>query len=187
MSYINTLKDYQLATSRTFKKLDTVEADRIHLYSGVETETGELLDPFKKFIAYNKAIDWVNVKEELADTCWYLSEIETRINNTVLPDLDIEKLNIFQNPHSGERAIDYYEILYMNNRLLEWKRDWCLRPDNIGLVSFVSMGYYLGFDMKAALNRNIEKLALRYPEKFTEYHAINRDIDAERKVLESNE
>lgn len=31
---------------------------------------------------------------------------------------------------------------------------------------------------------NIAKLTRRYPEKFTEYHANNRDLDGERKVLE---
>ena len=32
--------------------------------------------------------------------------------------------------------------------------------------------------------RNIAKLKLRYPDKFTEDKAINRDIEAERKILE---
>jgi ribosomal protein S17E len=31
---------------------------------------------------------------------------------------------------------------------------------------------------------NVEKLAKRYPEKFTEYHAENRDLESERKILE---
>ena len=30
---------------------------------------------------------------------------------------------------------------------------------------------------------NIKKLAARYPEKFTEYHAINRDIEKERNII----
>lgn len=33
--------------------------------------------------------------------------------------------------------------------------------------------------------RNIAKLRVRYPDKFTEQHALNRDLDAERKVLEA--
>jgi NTP pyrophosphatase (non-canonical NTP hydrolase) len=31
---------------------------------------------------------------------------------------------------------------------------------------------------------NITKLRIRYPEKFTEYDALNRDLDKEREVLE---
>jgi ribonuclease HIII len=32
--------------------------------------------------------------------------------------------------------------------------------------------------------KNITKLRIRYPEKFTEYDALNRDLDKEREVLE---
>lgn len=31
---------------------------------------------------------------------------------------------------------------------------------------------------------NIEKLRARYPNKFTEHHALNRNLDKERKILE---
>jgi NTP pyrophosphatase (non-canonical NTP hydrolase) len=34
------------------------------------------------------------------------------------------------------------------------------------------------------LDRNVAKLRARFPEKFTEDAALNRDLDAERKVLE---
>lgn len=40
-----------------------------------------------------------------------------------------------------------------------------------------------GFDLEAIMERNIEKLRARYPEKFTTDKAINRDLEAEREVL----
>lgn len=42
----------------------------------------------------------------------------------------------------------------------------------------------LDTDFDTEQQRVIEKLKVRYPEKFTDYHAENRDLDAERKVLE---
>lgn len=36
------------------------------------------------------------------------------------------------------------------------------------------------------LNTNIKKLKLRYPEKFTNEQALNRNLDGERKILEAN-
>jgi NTP pyrophosphatase (non-canonical NTP hydrolase) len=39
-------------------------------------------------------------------------------------------------------------------------------------------------DFEKLLEVNIGKLALRYPEKFTEYFAAHRDLDGERKILE---
>lgn len=40
------------------------------------------------------------------------------------------------------------------------------------------------FTLEEAMQTNIDKLAARYPEKFTCEDAVNRDIQNERKVLE---
>ena len=40
-------------------------------------------------------------------------------------------------------------------------------------------------DMQTVMDRNIEKLAARYPDKFTEEDALNRNLDKERDILES--
>ncbi len=40
------------------------------------------------------------------------------------------------------------------------------------------------FKFEDIMEKNIAKLKLRYPEKFTQEKALNRDLDAERKVLE---
>jgi NTP pyrophosphatase (non-canonical NTP hydrolase) len=45
----------------------------------------------------------------------------------------------------------------------------------------------LGIDANDVLEKNIDKLRARYPEKFTEYHALNRDLLHERKILEVRE
>ena len=39
-------------------------------------------------------------------------------------------------------------------------------------------------DFGKILEKNVEKLRVRYPEKFTEYDATNRNLEKERKVLE---
>lgn len=44
-----------------------------------------------------------------------------------------------------------------------------------------------GFTLEDAMQTNIAKLRKRYPEKFTEDDAINRDVDAEREALEGSE
>lgn len=42
----------------------------------------------------------------------------------------------------------------------------------------------LEIDLGAVMEKNIAKLKARYPNKFTEEHAINRDLETERKILE---
>jgi len=43
----------------------------------------------------------------------------------------------------------------------------------------------MGWDFESIQHKNIEKLKLRYPEKFTEKCAVERDVDAERQLLEN--
>ena len=115
------LNEYSKWTSNTCAKLETQTFDTIHMLMGMTTEVGELTDCFKKQIAYNKQIDWVNVCEEIGDLEFYIASF-CRINN-----LNLEKI----------------------------------------------------------IETNINKLKSRYPEKFTEENAINRDLESERKILES--
>lgn len=44
----------------------------------------------------------------------------------------------------------------------------------------------LNMDMGDILQTNIDKLKARFPEKFTEHHALNRDLNTERNILEGN-
>ena len=43
-----------------------------------------------------------------------------------------------------------------------------------------------GFDFEASQRKNIAKLRMRYGEKFSEFDAINRNLKAERGILELN-
>jgi NTP pyrophosphatase (non-canonical NTP hydrolase) len=42
----------------------------------------------------------------------------------------------------------------------------------------------LGTDFESVMQTNINKLKARYPQKFTEDNAINRDLKTERSILE---
>jgi len=114
------INEYVKNSQRTLAKLDNKQLDNLHVTLGMLTEVGELADQFKKNMAYNKEIDWVNVQEEIGDLMFYVAGFCT-INN---------------------------------------------------------------FDLEKILSKNIEKLKTRYPEKFTEENAINRDLNKEREVLE---
>jgi len=113
-------KTYQELAERTSAKLSSDLLDNLHYIMGIVTESAELLDPFKKSLAYNKPLDWVNVQEEIGDLVWYLANF-CRINN---------------------------------------------------------------LDLESILENNIKKLRARYPEKFDSEHAIYRDLNKEREVLE---
>lgn len=113
-------KEYAESVRRTMAILPKIEEDNLHMVLGISTEAGELLDVFKKNLAYKKDIDWVNVREEIGDLMWYISNFCT-INN-----------------------LDFGDILL----------------------------------------KNVEKLKVRYPDKFTEHNANNRNLNRERETLE---
>ena len=117
------IDEYLKNTERTRSQLNNTQLDNIHMALGLVTEAGELADVFKKNLAYNKPIDWINVQEEIGDLLWYIAGL-CNINN---------------------------------------------------------------FNLDAILQNNIDKLRKRYPEKFTENEAINRNLEQERKILEKLE
>lgn len=45
----------------------------------------------------------------------------------------------------------------------------------------------LDMTYEEAMETNIKKLSARYPDKFTEYHAENRDLTKERTILEGKD
>ena len=116
------LKTYQKEAARTCPELPKTyeHMDSLHMVMGLDTEVGELVDVFKKNLAYGKPIDWVNVKEEVVDIMWYL------VNFCRIHNIDIEE----------------------------------------------------------QMDRNINKLRQRYPDRFDSHLAVNRNLDLERKILE---
>lgn len=114
------INEYLVECSRTCRDLGNKFSNQLHMVIGASTETGELLDIYKKILAYGKELDIVNISEEIFDCFWYL----------------------------------------------------------------VNLCRMLNIDIEQGLQTNIDKLRTRYPEKFTKYDAINRDLKKERDVLE---
>jgi NTP pyrophosphatase (non-canonical NTP hydrolase) len=86
------LTEYKEEVKRTLPHLSLQDAhldikllDNLHMILGMQTEVSELADVFKKNLAYNKPLDWVNIEEELADILWYL------VNFANINNLNIEK------------------------------------------------------------------------------------------------
>jgi NTP pyrophosphatase (non-canonical NTP hydrolase) len=114
------LKEYMESTKRTLPDLGDSLKNQLHMVIGISTESGELLDQYKKALAYGRELDLVNIEEELGDIMWYLA----------------------------------------------------------------NMCNILSIDFEKILEQNISKLHARFPNKFTEENANQRDLQAERKILE---
>lgn len=83
---------------------------------------------------------------------------------------------------AGELADAYKKMLAYNKPI-----DMVNVAEEIGdlmwyIANFLEM---TGLDFDSILEKNIRKLEVRYPEKFSEEKAVNRNLEEERKVLEN--
>jgi NTP pyrophosphatase (non-canonical NTP hydrolase) len=174
---ISSLKEYQDLAARTCADLGKKKINNLHMKMGLITELAEAIDVYKKKIAYKKDIDYVNLQEELiGDVLWYAVNY-CRINKINLPSLP-EGILESQKPSYSD--VDYVtHIINMLKLATKPKKNILNIITRIYLLS-----YYLNFDFYQSLTNNINKLMVRYPEKFDTEKAINRDLETERKRLE---
>jgi len=176
------VKEYRAKAMRTCASLPAIEYDNKHMFLGMLTEIGELGDVYKKNLAYKKEIDLVNVKEEVGDLMWYIANfcnfheiepIEFKNHKMLYVEHDnidrifmmVERMSSIR---SRSKQTNYLEGFISD--MLTHVYDFCI---------------YNRFDLEEILDTNIEKLQARYPEKFTEVDALNRNLKKEREILES--
>lgn len=135
------------------------------------TYVGDRLDALKKFLFYGKEDNM----------------LEAWDGDPTLKDFH-EKL--------GPNGIDIiHAILGLATESVECIE--ALLKDEIDVVNLKEEGgdilWYLAIlfnatntDFETEMARNIAKLRKRFPEKFTEYDAQNRNLDSERAVLETD-
>lgn len=176
MNKIQTLAEYQQLASRTCPDLG-IELNIMHMKLGIITEIGETLDIFKKNLAYNKPIDMVNLGEELADILWYVVN-EAAFNKLSITILN-EPLYGYVEKHTEQERI-YDTCIYLMTYLSH--REQYNSQKLINILQQICAIWEIDFFQ--ILTNNIAKLQVRYPDKFTNEAALNRDLDAERKKLE---
>ena len=197
MTKISSLEEYRLLAMRTLPDLGSMSNNLLHMEAGIAGEfLGEAVDILKKTFAYKKPLNKVHLGEELADTVWYCVGVET-INK--LPEMEmcfdeefIARIETIKNQtityikgsvrvRSGSIETECLGVILANKMAV----DSTNRGGVLAIVG-ICMGIceVLNIDFWQALTNNISKLQVRYPEKFTEEAALNRDLAAERVELE---
>lgn len=176
-----TLEQYSKEAARTCPELGGQLLDSIHMVLGMNTE----------LLEYRQATDAINQAEELSDFFWYLSNLcrinNIKINNTFefgtlaprLEDTVAELQDLYKKAFAYSKPIDEIRLKYycdtafitMCNLFIESDID-TVTPKEEDLLFYW-------------LDKNIQKLRLRFPDKFDKDLAINRNHDKEREVLES--
>lgn len=183
------LKEYQQQAKRTCpdlfpdKDLGTASfLNTSHMIYGMISEIPELIEALGKE-------DYVNVGEELADIVWYVANYCT-FHGIDLQDTLIVDGNKEVPCRTYIDAITYFigELADIEKKELAYKKSYSYEKQ-IDILQ--NLMYYItrccrvmNVDFHKSLHNNIEKLKVRFPDKFTEQNALNRNLELERKELE---
>lgn len=191
-------KEYAPLAMRTCKELPT--ADHInHMCLGIVGEMGELVDAIKKAYVYGKGIDQTNIVEEVGDVSWYTAGLvqcfpalaDWLDSDELKQSINYEKLEIARENITRTILLNAMSAANLAADLMMFADDDNLQDANaeqvakaLGTALFAT-AVLLEVDLSQVFEVNIAKLAKRYGDKYSDYAATNRDLDAERAVLEA--
>jgi len=152
--------------------------DQMHCAIGISTEIAE-------FMGAIAAKDFVNANEELGDIFWYVANLERLIKHESehLPNpTGLQKLFVDEWLVGHQELLDHYKkAVYYGSDV---DKIYVQKHVDITKDILINIIYNAGENVQDILSKNIKKLKIRYPDKFTQDSAENRDLDEERNVLE---
>lgn len=152
----------------------------LHGAIGLCTEVGELFDAIQKpgFAEH--------VKEEIGDLWWYNAILHDTMHSEMLYSLS-DGVGFSATVYLERIAAAVGNIQDVIKRTLFYGKSIdtmrLLEQMDVLTVNLCLFGYAVGVTPEQAQAANIAKLKARYPAKFTEENAVNRDIEAERIAL----
>lgn len=164
----------------------------LHASVGIMTEVGELYEMLEK-----KDLDLTNLREEVGDSLWYVGvavdELGLNFEKMVQEVRQVASVEGKSQREAVQEII--MKATVETSILLDLLKKSAFYGKSLDTVRFeeklstvVSLMAQLlsvgGFDLSGAMDRNIAKLEKRYGKKFTETAAVERDLVAERKILE---
>lgn len=168
-----------------------------HALLGMVTEAGELVDIFKRLLAYDKEVDTTHLLEECGDYLWYfvlwcwcrtvpMTELQ-KAHDTVIA----QGLSAYAStPEAQDRMID--SLVMATALMLSEESDGNL--DNIFRINLhidafkVVLAFLCkyGFTLEQCLEANDAKLEQRTGQNFDAAKFLSRNLEAEREVLEGH-
>ena len=176
------IHEFKEQCKRTCPSLEGgLKLDLAHMVLGMNTEIVELGEAIQKS-------DVVNVQEELSDFLWYFCNYQTFRGysefNHEEDNYSEDLLNILRLYNSVSELQDLVKKFVAYNKQIDEVNEKHLLTQIYNYILAIAHTYNV--DIEVGLERNIDKLKARYPEKFDENLAINRDLETERKILEGD-
>lgn len=175
-----------------FQKMRNIRL--LHGALGLSSELAEAQELVEK-----PEIDAVNLKEEMGDLFWYMGIItdEFKFNpEEIFMFNETQSLqNLTGEARRAQLQLQINGMVKSAGVLIDFLKKACIygkEPNEAGIKEKLqALDYYInqslilfGQTSAGSRERNIEKLKARYGEKFTEAAALERDLAAEREILE---
>lgn len=157
--------------------LHAVHPDLLHATLGLCDEHFE----------YHASTSWLNAVEELGDLCWFVALASHAIDHDPFQRADIYVRLNPECPLLAEGVAEFVGIVkksYAYGAVLDTTRLCTLLDAMAGRISAIAEAKG-DRTLDEVLMANIAKLSARYPERFTEQLALNRDIKQEAVALRS--
>lgn len=186
---------------RTESRLDAVKMDKETLIAllRVGIAAGEVLDVVKKSVFYNKPSKFdANIIETLEQVQYAFNDatdaLNCAYNDKPSEALDSKNADYELNPRLLHCILGKFtesaELLSAIHKTLSTGTPL----DTVNVMEELGDDQWYdavivdetGIDLDTARFRVINKLSIRYPDKFDDVKASERDLDAERKALEGN-
>jgi len=171
------LKQYLIESERTCKPLDSLHNNIIHMLLGMGGEFLQEFIPAAKNVVLSKKGAEIDIIDEGGDVLWYLA------GYCRFKDLKFEFL--------GTTPLDTLEY-YIGYLLEDYKKEMAYtKESNIKkcqhcvsaiLTHFNDVYNSLNINIEDVLEKNIEKLKIRFPDKFESELAIHKNLEEEKKI-----
>ena len=169
--------NYQGLAAVTCKDLGDEEKNRIHMEMGIITETAEIIDILKKQLAYGKQVDWNHMTEEFGDAFWYIANYCEFTGFSFSNMVESIITNLDENDTRLASIYSEMQDVLVSIRLNKYTVKYILENYLTCLIN------YTDINLDYCLSINIKKLQARYPEGFSSYYALNRNLDNEKKII----
>lgn len=194
-------KDYCESTTRTFN-YQTDSIDLTHCVFGMVEEVGEIAGKFKKIIGYGHKISKTGILEEVGDFMFYFCMLFNllgveKIDEEEMSGKDIVArfnglISSIQRPTivtKGElHSIALSKVVSaLISHIEEGNSNYIIATMENTIIIVNLLCGSLGKTMSKVLESNVDKLKVRYPDKFNikGTHEEGRDREEELRVIES--
>ena len=164
-----TIQQYQVDAKRTCPDLGE-KLNLCHMVLGIGSE----------FEEYVNAIDEINKSEECSDMCWYLA------NYCTFREISFYAL-FLESKYNEKSFVENVSLLQdFTKKYIAYGKE--INSDKeyevLKGLMYNIQHMYGDITILNSLENNIAKLRVRFPEKFDEKLALNRNLEAERIELE---